>query len=195
MKTFKEIVDELILLMPMVRLSKKNLETIQRRSKIIAEAKGKEFHHKVDYAQRGNRFETGIFGEVAVEQFLSIKFTDLSAGPTARYHVPDMKTFGLDIGIKTSDYQRGNTILIPREGKDSNLEPQVVVIRFSDIIALIAGYASVKTLKAYRSDYYLKDPRAMRRKTGFYGYEYLKRFNTLEKLKELHYNENNQVYS
>jgi len=172
--------------MPVIIFSEADAARIKERSDAIAGRKASEGHHKVDYAMREERFNTGVIGEIALEQYLDIKFADLEVGPSTKFHVPDMKGFGLNIGVKTSCLFKNNTAMIPRAGKDHNLEPQIIMVRLGSRTAVVAGYATTEVLRTYRDDFYLKDDRAKDRKTGFYGYEHLIPFKNLEELKRIH---------
>lgn len=124
-----------------------------------------EPHYKADNSQLFKRFQTGIMGECAVEQFLGIEFVDWSIGESRIYNTADLKKIGVNIGVKTVEKEKFHVI------SKTIVRPEIICIRDQNTIFL-CGIASVSTLKKYQDDDLILSPFLRQRdtKTGFFGY-------------------------
>lgn len=146
----------------------------------VLKVKTSERHHKIDSVQEEKRWFTGIGGELALEKFLDKKFVDLSIGRSHMYNKPDLRTLGLKVGIKCTEYGKHHVIF-----KDCH-EPEIIIFRNIFTFDII-GLATTEVLRANQNDAFILSPalRARRVKTGFCGYEFLKKFSNLKELKGL----------
>jgi len=148
---------------------------------VIAEKK-KENHHQLDNKSHYKRYYTGTLGEVALEQYLNVTgIVDWSVGNSQVYHKPDMNRIGVNAGVKTVDYG-----LFPVIFKQS-YSNEIIMIRWKENYVYICGLATKTMLNTYQSVDLIKDERLRTRgtKTGFYGFEHLLKFSSLEELKKL----------
>lgn len=146
----------------------------------VIASKQNEAHHKVDNGRERLRWFTGFTGEWAIEQLLGESFMDLSVGNSNDYHVSDLSELGLDIGVKTVEYGKFPIIF------KNNTTPQIIVVKESNNL-IVCGLASPSVLNQYQSDDLILSPKLKARgtKTGFYGFEHLKSFNSVSDLKLL----------
>ena len=147
----------------------------------IIEKKMEEPHHRVDSGNEYKRFYTGFLGEAAIEQLFDVEFIDWSVGKSSFYHVADLKSLGLDVGIKSVEY--GKFPIINKHIK----RPEIIIIKNSDTNVSLCGLASMSVLSRYQnSDLILSDSlRSRGTKTAFYGFKFLIGFNNIEELKEI----------
>jgi len=176
----KDIVDPLISIFPKIQLYDKDIDSTTKETVSIAKAKKGEQHHIIDSQRTKKRFTTGYLCEKALERFLQVGFVDLSIGPSKLTDVPDLWPAGLKVGIKGSDYTHYNSAVIPNT--DTFCEPQVIVLKLKNNIYAIAGYADENVIRKYRSNYYIGKTMQNSNKTGFYGYRYLRQFNSWKEL-------------
>jgi hypothetical protein len=165
-----------------IRVSKQKISKIEDLVQRIVEEKQKESHHQIDYKSTYKRFYTGLLGEAALEEYLGVEgIIDWSVGASAAYHQPDLKSIGLKVGVKTVEYG-----LFPVVFKKS-YSPQIINISWKKEYVYICGLATPEILQQYQSIDLIKDTRLRARgtKTGFYGFEYLKSFDSIEDLKHL----------
>lgn len=161
-------------------LSDEVINKINDFVKRLVEKKKSEEHHADDNRSEIKRFTTGLLGEAAIEQYLKIKSIDWSIGDSKKYHKPDLKKIGLDVGIKTVEYGRFPIIF------KKSYSSEIINIKVSSNEVLICGLANVDILNKYQDDNLILDDklRARGTKSGFYGFDNLLQFNSLEKLKE-----------
>ncbi|WP_033827201.1 hypothetical protein [Bacillus andreraoultii] len=148
----------------------------------LIKEKEKESHHSVDNRSHFKRYYTGTLGEVALEEYLGTEgIVDWTIGNSNDYHKPDLSNIGVRTGIKTVEY--GSFPIIFK----NSYSPEIVMIKVSDNHVVLCGLATKNVLNTYQSDKLVKDKRILQRgtKTGFYGFEYLKAFSTLDELKEI----------
>lgn len=138
----------------------------------------KQFVIKIDGKNEYKRYYTGMLGEAALEELLGIEIIDWTIGDSSNYHTPDIPN--LKIGIKTVEYGKFPIIF------KSNYYPQIINIRTSKDTVFICGLATVETLNKYQSDDLIISPLLRKRgtKTGFYGFNELIPFKTLDELKK-----------
>ena len=148
----------------------------------MIEEKMKEEQWKRDHSRAKKRLVTGLVGEMAIEIYLGIDFIDWSIGSSQFYAVPDMSSYGLNVGIKTVEH--GKFPLIKRR----NPYPQIInVWRKNDGCCFICGVATPDVLVQYQSDSLVLSKDVLRKgnKTGFYGFEYLNKFSSVDDLRLL----------
>lgn len=141
--------------------------------------KKKEAHHLIDEQSHFKRYYTGTLGEVAMEIFLGVAgIVDWTIGSSEDYNVPDMKKIGVNAGIKTVNY--GSFPVVFKK----NFSSQIMMIRWKEKHVYICGLATPELLNKYQSDELILDRKLRERgtKTGFYGFEQLKKFATKEEL-------------
>ena len=166
----------------LIKFSNAELEKINKFVLAVINEKKKESHHKKDNRSTYKRFFTGTLGELALEKYLGIEgIVDWSVGDSKKYHRPDLNNIGINAGIKTVEYG-----LFPIIFKKSH-SPEIINISWKSKYVYICGLATVDILSNYQSIDLIKDERLRKRgtKTGFYGFEYLQKFEHLEGLKEL----------
>lgn len=166
--------------MKYIHFTSKELEKIDSFTNQIIQVKQQEKHHKIDNNNEYKRFSTGIMGEYAVEKLLGYPFVDWSVGDSVDYNVADLNALGLNIGIKTVEI--GKYPIIHKKAE----RPEIICIKRKNDLIIICGLATVEVLNTYQ-DTNLILSSALRRKgtkTGFYGFEHLIGFSTLEELKQ-----------
>ncbi|MCB2356901.1 hypothetical protein [Clostridium estertheticum] len=146
----------------------------------IIKIKIDEPHHIIDNGSEFKRFFTGTLGEIAIEHFLKCNFFDWTIGNSNEYNQADLKKIGLNIGVKTVEYGK-----FPVVHKDVK-RPEIINVKIDNEI-LICGFASIDLLNKYQDDALILSPslRARNVKSGFYGFEHLIQFKSIEDLKKL----------
>lgn len=158
-----------------VNIDDETMEKIRIHAEKRAEYKKREYDHIIDHDREVERTITGLIGEAAVEKLLGVSVIDWTIGESSRYNVPDIK--GYKVGVKT--VERGKYPIIFKE----NWYPQLICVR--DVkeknAVYICGLADTDVLNTYQSDELIlnKNLRAKGYKTGFFGFEHLKRVNNL----------------
>lgn len=162
-----------------VGISENKSKLIKDFVKNVVEFKKKESHHMVDPYNEEKRWYTGISGESAVETLIGKQFIDLTIGESNSYNVSDLKSIGLDVGVKT--VESGKFPIIFKK----SYKPQIIVVKESDLDFYICGLATIKTLNKFQSDKLILSPNLLNRgtKTCFYGFSKLKKFRNLSELK------------
>ena len=145
----------------------------------IVERKLQEEHHKIDGKNEYKRYYTGMLGEAAIEELLGINIIDWTIGNSSYYHTADIKS--LKIGIKTVEHGKFPIIF------KKNYYPQIINVRTSKNIVWVCGLATKNILNKYQSDDLILSPylKARGTKTGFYGFNELITFHTIEELKRI----------
>jgi hypothetical protein len=181
MKSYKELVDPILTQNNLVVLSEEDHRLISGFVRNVIERKSTESHHQVDGSQEAKRWSTGAGGEVSLEKYLKIKFVDLSIGTSNDYHKPDLSPFGIDVGVKTVEYGKYPIIF------KKSYKQEIIIIKKSENDFYVCGLASIEVLNTYQSDDLVLSPLLRQRgtKTGFYGFEHLKSFRTIDELRAL----------
>ena len=98
------------------------LEDFANQWKIAKEEKG--LHYATDQNYLAIRSLTGHAGQLALEQHLNVKFTDLD--PTFSYdkNIPDLSPIGLKVGIKTHRFQNPPLLNCIPEKMYKNMDEQ-----------------------------------------------------------------------
>jgi hypothetical protein len=169
-----------------IEVSDEDVKKIDEFVKLVIIKKKSESHHQNDKGSHYKRYYTGILGEVAMEKFFGITgIVDWSVGDSEKYYVPDLRNIGLEVGIKTAYYGAFPIVF------KKNFLNEIILIRWKDRHIYICGLATVNVLNKYQSDELILDDNLRKRgtKTGFYGFSYLKKFSSLNELKQLLENE------
>jgi hypothetical protein len=164
-----------------IKISEDNYIKADGFAKKMIAAKSKEEHHKIDNDSVYKRFLTGTLGELALEQFFGVKgIMNWEIGESLKYHSPDLRDIGLKIGIKSVSYGLFPITFI------KSYYPEIINIVYKDYV-YICGVATVDVLNKYQSIELIKNSKLKARgtKTGFYGFNKLKKFSTLEDLKTI----------
>jgi len=179
LKTFKEYFYNNIDNYIKIVLTNDEINEINNIVNIVVPAKKDEAHHIIDGKNEYKRFTTGYYGEKAIEKFLNISFIRYSTGSSNLYNNPDIAD--LQIGIKTVEFGKFPIIF------KHNKEPQIICIKYNTNTVYICGLATTSVLNKYQSDDLILSPllKARGTKTGFYGFDYLKTFSSLNELKQL----------
>ena len=139
---------------------------VREAAEKIAREKAKESIHQTDSYKEVDRFMTGYLGELAVEKYLGISFSDMSVGTSSSYDLPDMMPAGYEVGVKTSVFP-----CFPVINRNIDI-PQIIVCLSPDYNqAIILGYADVELLQAAahdpEGDQYVFVKSMLSRKTAF----------------------------
>jgi hypothetical protein len=146
----------------------------------VIEAKKSEQHHQSDPNQEFKRFYTGITGEAAIEEMLGVSFIDYTVGDSSAYHKSDLKSLGINVGIKTVEFGKFPIIF------KKSYYPEIIVIK-ADPIHIVCGLATTAVLNKFQSDDLILSPYLKSRgtKTGFYGFGELIPFKSIDDLRKL----------
>jgi hypothetical protein len=192
MKTYAEYVNPYIVetradgkqyaSVPVVVISDEKRKKVTDFVTRFAEAKAKEEVHQSDPTNRMKRFGTGFLCEAGVEQFLGADFMDTTIGNSKNYAVADMAPIGVNAGVKGGIYENNKFIAINRNLR----HPQVICFLTADRRRVfICGLATVDVLRRYSDDDLIMTKDMSGRKTGFYGFQHLIKFRSLEELRKL----------
>ena len=123
-----------------------------------------------------------MLGEIGLEVLLGEEFMDWSIGYSREFAVPDLKKLGMNIGIKT--VENGKFPLIFKKPT----YPEIINLKTQSDVIIVLGLATVDVLKEYQDTKYVKSPNVLRKgtKTGFYGFDKLIRFRSLDELQKVY---------
>lgn len=169
--SYPELVDKHANRFETVVIEQTAVDRISKWVNKYVDAKHREKRYKIDPGKMSKRALTGFCGEYAVQKFLGVNFIDWSISQSERYNKPDLDKIGIDCGIKTVEY--GKFPLISQQAKT----PQFFVIKKSECVFWLCGWADPKILNQYQSEDLILDPNLRKRgvKTGFYGFGHLAR--------------------
>ena len=181
MKNYIEEVSKCKNNMIYVDLDNETLNRIDDFVKRIIQRKQYEQHHIIDSGQEYKRFYTGIMGECAIEQLFKCKFIDWSIGDSKDYNTADLRSLGMNVGIKTVELRK-----FPIIHKIAH-RPELICIKRTPKIIILCGLATIDVLNAYQDDELIISPllRSRGTKTGFYGFEHLIKISSLHDLKKM----------
>ena len=164
-----------------IELSREMLEKIDEFVRQVIVKKSKEEHHRYDNTSEYKRFFTGVMGECAIEQAFGCKFIDWSIGDSSYYHRADLKSLGIQVGIKTVEMFKFPIVF------KTERYPELICIKRNENTIILCGLAQVDVLNRYQDDNLILDWKLRNRgtKTGFYGFEHLIKVSSLEELKLL----------
>ncbi len=146
-------------------LSLKNLNDLRDRDGGVA------FH---------NRFSTQFLGDLALENFLKVKFVDWASIQKEIKYTSQIKISSQEISINSSNY--GEFPLI-----DNKVDkPIIFIVRKDEQNFWICGYASLILLKKYKKEYINNFPEEKKKEqikfTGFSDLIYFKELAELENI-------------
>jgi hypothetical protein len=175
--SFSEVVD--LSRAVKVTLNEEDIKKVESFVNRIISKKKSEFHHKIDGHNEFKRWTTGIGGEIALEKLIDKSFVDLSIGNSNDFHVPDLKSIGINAGVKTVEYGKFPIIF------KKSYKPEIMVIKKDDHTFYVCGVADVDVLNKYQSEDLVLSPSLLARgtKTGFYGFQHLRQFSNYSELK------------
>lgn len=179
MKNYIEEVSKCKNNMIYINLDSKILEKIDVFARNVIKAKEQEPHHQIDSGQEYKRFHTGLMGECAIEKLFNCKFIDWSIGNSNAYNVADLRTIGVNVGIKTVELGK-----FPIVHKKAH-RPELICIKRTESKIILCGLATIEVLDSYQDDDLILSSNLRRRgtKSGFYGFEHLIKVASLEELK------------
>lgn len=93
-----------------------------------------------DAESLAKRYYTGWGGECAVEQYIDTPFVDFTIGDSHDYYVPDLRSAGYEVGVKTVNM--GDFPLLRIPSPSSSNTPQIIVVRESRFDFYICGLAT-----------------------------------------------------
>jgi hypothetical protein len=164
-----------------IKVSDNKIAHINDFVKELVQVKVQESHVRVDSMSLRKRHFTGIFGEVALEEYLGITgIVDWTIGNSADYHRPDLNNIGINAGVKAVEFGLFPIVFKKNDGNE------IIMIKKGNS-ACICGLATKDILNTYQSDSLIMDSRLRARgtKSGFYGFEHLLPFNDLAELKNI----------
>ena len=165
----------------LISISEEKSKIIKSFVKEVIKKKETEEHHKIDKNNEFKRWYSGISGEAAVEALFQRRFINFNIGESKKFHTPDLSPIGVNVGVKTVEYGKFPIIF------KKSTKPEIIVLKQDDLNFYICGLATVDILNQNQSDDLILSPSLKRRgtKSGFYGFNKLKKFSTLEELKDL----------
>lgn len=169
------------------------IKKIKKFCKDVVQAKEGEKIHNIDSNNRYQRFYSGTLGEAAIEELLGVKIIDWNVGKSRLFNVADLRPIGLDIGIKTVKMRDNSfpqiNFLYREDGSKYVRRPEIINIRVNDNTIRIMGLASRELLEVNIDERlsYGDVRKKERPKCGFYKFDELQRFNSLEELRNLVY--------
>ena len=163
-----------------IKLSKDDLDQIHQFTSDIITRKVSEGHHIIDHGQEYKRFYTGTMGERAIEKLFGVSFIDWSIGHSNTYNIADLRSLGINVGIKTVEMHK-----FPIVHKVAH-RPELICIKRTEDTIILCGLATIDVLTRYQDDDLILSPALRNRgtKTGFYGFEHLIGIKTLEDVKK-----------
>lgn len=155
----------------------------EKDTQITLVGKENEAHFNSDGVALSNRFKIGKYGEMAVEEVLGIRFSDIGEqGNSYKYNNPDLLEAGYNLGCKCA--KKGNGLLIPKKCK----EDQIVVIYDEKLRkSYILGILKLEDIHKYWSKSYVQPVNAYNDgvKLGFINYEVIKPAKSIEHFREM----------
>lgn len=178
-RTYQEYIVPRLSKSPFVTVPEPKLQRLRDFVRDVQAAKRQEQHHQADPNNERKRFYTGMLGECAVEELLNVSFVDWSIGDSKAYHVGDLSSIGLNVGIKTVEH--GSFPVIFTYPK----RPEIICVRMNETQVYVCGLATVAMLRQYQDSSLIKSPSLRNRgtKTCYYGFDQLKPFQNMNGLK------------
>lgn len=112
--------------------------------KVIEKKRSEGGQYFKDPESLAKRYLTGWGGECAVEQYIGKPFVDFTVGDSQDYYVPDLRSAGYEVGVKTVNM--GDFPLLRKPTPSSSNTPQVIVIRESRYDFYICGLATYEVV-------------------------------------------------
>lgn len=147
-------------------IPQEKLRKIDTFVELIVEKKLSEKQYQIDGRSMRQRYRTGLMGEAALEELLGVPIIDWSIGSSNYYNVPDLKSLGIRVGVKTVECYKFPLI------NKYNTYPQIINIRMNDCTVYICGLALPKDLNTYQDDRLVKDKRILLKnnKSAFWNF-------------------------
>ncbi len=166
--------------MEYIKLPENTLKKINKFVSDVIKEKALEAHHLIDHGQEFKRFHTGLMGECAIELLFGCNFINWSIGNSNYYNEADLKTIGLNVGVKTVELHK-----FPVIHKVAH-RPELICIKRTENTIILCGLATIDTLNRYQDDDLILSPSLRNRgtKTGFFGFEHLIKITSLNDLQE-----------
>jgi hypothetical protein len=163
-----------------IELSPTDIELVRQFALQFQKAKSTEYIHQIDDEQEIKRYMTGFSAELALEKMLGVRILDTTLGKSENYHHADLKSNGINVGIKCAHY--GNYPVVFKQPYNAEI---VTVLRDNKVY--VCGIASVQTMLKYADDDLILNAKLRARgvKSGFYGFEHLIPFSNLTELKTI----------
>lgn len=163
-----------------IELTPTDVELVREFAKQFQKAKSSEHLHQIDDEQEIKRYMTGFSAELALEKLLGVKILDTSLGKSENYNHADLKDNGINIGIKCAHY--GNYPVVFKKPYNAEI---VTVLRGNKVY--VCGVASIQTMLDYADDNLILNAKFRARgvKSGFYGFDQLISFKSLDELKAI----------
>ena len=139
--SYKHFVEPILESCPKITLSEDKDTQIRAFVKKVIEKKRSEGgQYFSDPTSLAKRYYTGWCGESAVEKYIGKTFVDFSIGDSQTYYVPDLRSAGYEVGVKT--VRKGDFPLLEIPSPSRPTTPQVIVVRSSKSDFHICGLAT-----------------------------------------------------
>ena len=126
---------------PKVSISReKDLEIRSFVKQVIEKKRSEGGQYFKDPESLAKRYYTGWGGECAVEQHIGKSFVDFTIGDSNDYYVPDLRSAGYEVGVKTVNM--GDFPLLRKPTPSSSNTPQIIVLRESRYEFYVCGLAT-----------------------------------------------------
>lgn len=162
-----------------VFLTNEDVKKLKDKVRAIKEIKEKEYWF--DSGSMEKRWMTGWGGEMAVEKYLGLTFTDFSIGKSYEYAYSDLKDSGYDVGVKTCNEK--DFPLLKTPSISNTVHNQIFVMKRDENNYFICGLGDKRVLnnpKNYSS--LLVRSSSVTHKSCFYRFDLLKHDFTLKDL-------------
>jgi len=139
--SYKHFVEPLLESCPKITLSgSKDAQIRAFVKKVIEKKRAEGGQYFTDPTSLAKRYYTGWCGESAVEKYIGKPFVDFSVGDSQSYYVPDLRSAGYEVGVKTVN--KGDFPLLEIPSPSRPTTPQVIVVRSSKSDFHICGLAT-----------------------------------------------------
>lgn len=182
-RDYQEDALKVLIKSPFIDLNAKDAQFLYDFAQKFQAKKAGEVVHQIDNDKEIKRYMTGFAAELAVERLLGIKILDTTFGHSDNYNHADLKSAGLDIGVKCS--LLGNYPVVFKKPHNAEI---ITVLHGTRVF--ICGLASVQNMmKNCDEDLILNEKfKARGVKTGFYGFSELIPFKNIDELKAAYKN-------
>jgi len=182
-RDYQEDALKVLIRSPYIELNARDAQFLYDFAKKFQAAKANEVIHQIDNDQEIKRYMTGFAAELAVERLLGVRILDTSFGHSDNYNHADLKSAGLNIGVKCS--LLGNYPVVFKTPHNAEI---ITVLHGTRVF--VCGLASVQNMMKYSDDNLILNAKFKARgvKTGFYGFDQLVPFKNLDELKAAYKN-------
>jgi len=179
-RNYEDDVIKTLLKSPVIELNKADAQFLYDFAKKFQKAKEGEHVHRIDNDQEIKRYMSGFAAELAIEKLLGVKIMDTSFGHSDNYNHADLKSLGIDIGVKCCLYP--NYPVVFKQPKNAEI---ITVLRGTKVY--VCGVATIQNMLNNVDDDLIMNEKFRARgiKTGFYGFNELLPFKTLDDLKQI----------